>query len=73
MVLGLDGGHSARAKVVGVPEHWNSTPEFIGMSENVTCLNSAPRYSRNRFELFLGLDFVHDAIIKAWKTKRAPV
>ena len=30
---------------------WNSTLELMGTSENLTLLNSAPMYSRKRFEL----------------------
>lgn len=38
---------------------WNWTLGLMGTSENLTLLNSAPMYSRNRFEV--GVD-----IVSAW-------
>ncbi|GER55166.1 phosphoribosylaminoimidazole-succinocarboxamidesynthase [Striga asiatica] len=48
---------------------WNSTPGFIGTSENLTFLNSAPMYSRKTAELVVVVAADRRRRMREWKMK----
>lgn len=48
---------------------WNWTLGLMGTSENLTLLNSAPMYSRNKFELEEGVAWVDVSSSKKMRKK----